>query len=761
MTKQILPVQKEKVEVKDTSEVAAGITAVASSIKSGVQQMGLVACTKSFLTLNQTHGFDCPSCAWPDPLPSERSKIAEYCENGARAVADEGTTKRANPKFWKKHSISELMEWSEYKLGKSGRITHPMILREGSQHYEPINWADAFQLIGDKLNSLDSPNEAVFYTSGRASNEAAYLYQLFSRMYGTNNLPDCSNLCHESTGRGLSEVIGYGKGTVKLEDFYVADLIIVIGQNPGTNHPRMMSALQKCKRRGGKIISVNPLPETGLKSFKNPQEVQGWIGSGTTLTDLFLQVKINEDIALLKAIMRELLNREEAQPGSTFDHDFIQEYTDGYADFIADLKRYNVQEMADKCGISKAKIVEAADMIQNAKRMIICWAMGITQHRNGVSNVKEIVNLLLLRGAMGIPGAGACPVRGHSNVQGDRTVGIWDVMKPSFAKKLKDRFDFDPPMEQGYNAVKSIEAMHDGKVKVYISLGGNLLLAGPDTAYTARGMNQCDLTVMISTKPNRNHLVTGKTALILPCLGRTERDIQQSGQQFYSVENSMAIVHSSKGVLSPASKHLLSEPAIIASIAKATVGDRPSINWLDMVSNYDFIRSAIEKTVPGFDNYNERVRREGGFYLPKPPGERVFNTPSGKAIFTVVDVPSHRLKKGEYLMTTIRSHDQFNTTIYGHDDRYRGIYNGRRVIFMNKKDIETAGLNNGDIVDISSHYEVERLAPQFRVVEYSIPQGCVATYFPETNVLVPFNKYARKSEQPVSKSIIVRLKKVR
>lgn len=759
--KYTLPIEKEEnIKIGKPMDTAVGMRAVTSSFANGLEQMDWLKCSKAFLTLNQVKGFDCPSCAWPDPKPSERSSIAEYCENGAKAVAEEATESRVTPDFFAKHSIAELNTWSERDLGKTGRITHPMILRKGGTHYEPISWEGAFKHIAQKLNKLNSPDEAVFYTSGRTSNEAAFLYQLFVRQYGTNNLPDCSNMCHETTGMGLSNTIGIGKGTVKLEDFYVADLVIIMGQNPGTNHPRMLSALQKTKRNGGKIIAVNPLEETAFKKFKNPQEIRGWIGSGTPISDLFLQVKINGDLALLKAIMCVLLEMEEEKPGTVFNHEFIEKYTDGVEELIANLKAQDVWELSEQCGIPMGEIRQAAEMISQGKRMIICWAMGITQHENGVANVQEIVNLLLLRGSIGIPGAGACPVRGHSNVQGDRTMGVWEKLRPGLKKRMEKIWDFEAPTEDGYNAVTSIQAMHNNKVKVFFSMGGNLLLAAPDTEYTAKGMRNCDLTVMVSTKPNRNHLVTGKEAIILPCLGRTEKDEQATGQQFVSVENSMGIIHKSEGVLPPASEHLLSEPKIICELAKATLGKKSSVDWEGLSGNYDLIRDKIEACIPGFDNYNERVRRKGGFYLPNGPREQNFTTDAGKAHFTVNEVPNHTLKKGEYLMTTLRSHDQFNTTIYDHNDKYRGIENGRRVAMMNKADLQAAGLKQGDYVDLVSHYKgVERLAPQFMVVEYNIPSQSIATYFPEANILVPIDQYS-KTHTPASKSVVVTVQKV-
>ncbi|MEM1124523.1 MAG: FdhF/YdeP family oxidoreductase, partial [Bacteroidota bacterium] len=589
--------EERDIKIEKPMDTAVGVRAVASSFANGFGQMDWLKCSKALLNLNQVKGFDCPSCAWPDPQPNDRSSIAEYCENGAKAVAEEATESRVTPDFFAEYSIEQMNTWSERKLGKTGRITHPMILRKGATHYEPISWEDAFEHIANHLNRLNSPNEAIFYTSGRTSNEAAFLYQLFVRQFGTNNLPDCSNMCHEATGVGLSKTIGIGKGTVKLEDFYVADLIMVIGQNPGTNHPRMLSALQKAKRRGAKIITVNPLEETAFKKFKNPQEVSGWIGSGTQISDLFLQVKVKGDMALLKAIMCVLLEMEEAQPGSVFDQDFINQQTEGFDGLVTDLKTQDAWILADQCGIPMAEIETAAELIRDNKRMIICWAMGITQHENGVDNVQEIVNLLLLRGSIGVPGAGACPVRGHSNVQGDRTMGIWEHLKPALKTSLRKEFQFDPPEASGYNAVQSIQAMHDGKVKVFFSMGGNLLLAAPDTEYVARGMRNCDLTVMVSTKPNRNHLVTGKEAIILPCLGRTEADKQLSGNQFVTVENSMGVVHKSEGVLPPASPHLLSEPMIVAQLAKATLGKKSKVRWIQLANNYDLIRDKIEACI--------------------------------------------------------------------------------------------------------------------------------------------------------------------
>ena len=751
------PIEREDIKIVAPKKVAAGMPAVISSLSHVRKEMNLSSCKSTLFSVNQMSGFDCPGCAWPDP-DDHRSSLGEYCENGAKAIAEEATTKRVTREFFKKHSVTTLSNWSDFKIGKSGRLTEPMILKAGSQHYEPISWEDAFTTIANELNNCASPNEAVFYTSGRTSNEAAFLYQLFVRQYGTNNMPDCSNMCHESSGVALSETVGIGKGSVKLEDFYITDLIIVIGQNPGTNHPRMLSALQKAKKAGAKIITINPLPETGLIRFKHPQSVADMAGSGTALTDLFLQVKINGDVALLKAILKILWDKEQAN-GDIFDHEFIKANTLGYETFIKTLDDYDLNELSEICGVPLSKIHEAAEMIVQSEKMITCWAMGLTQHKNGVQNIREVVNLLLVKGSIGKPGAGTCPVRGHSNVQGDRTMGIYDRPKKPFLDKLESICKFDPPREHGYNTVEAINAMHEDKVKVFFAMGGNFLSATPDTDFTAEALQKCTLTVQVSTKLNRSHLITGKTAIILPCLGRTELDKQASGEQFVSVENSMGIVHSSRGSLPPASEHLLSEPMIVAKLAIATLKNS-TINWDEMVSDYDNTRSLIEKVIPGFDNYNKRVREPGGFYLPNCARDGDFKTSTGKANFSVNELPKHDLKSGEYIMMTIRSHDQFNTTIYGLDDRYRGILNGRRVILMNKNDIQKAGFKDGEYIDLESNYNgVVRQAPHFKIVGYDIPADCVATYFPEANVLIPVDLFADKSYTPASKQVYVTLKK--
>ena len=753
------PEQFTGLKLKPAKENSVGVPAILSALNHANKYMSLNTAVKTMFKLNQKGGIDCPGCAWPDP-DDERSALGEYCENGIKAIAEEATKKRLTAAFFAKHSVESLGKWSDFQLGKTGRLTEPMILDADATHYKPISWKAAFQLIAKELNKLASPDEAIFYTSGRTSNEAAFLYQLFVREYGTNNLPDCSNMCHESSGKGLGSTLGIGKGSVTLKDLHEAEVIMVIGQNPGTNHPRMLSALEQCKLNGGKIITVNPLPEAGLMKFTHPQKPLKWISGGTTLTDLFLQVRVNGDIALLKAIMLLLLEKEKQAPGTVFDLDFIQNKTDGYDSFITALEQEDLKQCIEASGVSEQKIRTTAELLAEKEKIIICWAMGLTQHKNGVDNIREVVNLLLLKGSIGKPGAGTCPVRGHSNVQGDRTVGIWEAPKPALLDKIQEVFGFNPPRHHGYAVVDAIKAMYEGTAKVFFAMGGNFISATPDTEYTAQALRNCSLTVHVSTKLNRSHLIHGKQALILPCLARTDEDVQQNGVQFVSVENSMGVVHSSKGTLPPCSTQLLSEPAIVAQLAIHTLGNKSKVDWEQMVSNYDYIRTAIEQVIPGFEGYNERVRQAGGFYLPNGAREGKFNTPSGKAVFTQNPLPSLNLEEDEYIMMTVRSHDQYNTTIYGLNDRYRGIQNERRVVLMNSLDIEKNGFKSGEVVDLIGKYEGEtRVASKFIIVPYDIPRQCVATYFPEANVLVPINSYAHTSKTPTSKLVVIKIEK--
>jgi molybdopterin-dependent oxidoreductase alpha subunit len=750
------PLERDGAREGRRHTTAAGFYAIYETGYFAVKEMGVSRGLRTLLKVNQKDGFDCPSCAWPDPDGARH--VAEFCENGAKAVSSEATTKRLTPNVFAHYSISDLLAKPDVWLEELGRITHPMVRRSGSHAYEPISWDDAFGLISRELGAVDSPDDAVFYTSGRASNEAAFLYGLFARQFGTNNLPDCSNMCHESSGTGLTEVIGLGKATVRIEDFAEADAIFVIGQNPGTCHPRMLTELQKAARHGCKIVSINPLFESGLRRFQNPQEPLNLLRPGTEIACLSLPVRINGDVALLKGIMKEMLEEDDRRGGGVLARDFIERDTAGFEAFAQDLRQESWDRIAAGSGIPRALIRQAAEIAIASERMICSWAMGVTQHRNGVANVQTIANFALLRAQIGRRGAGLCPVRGHSNVQGDRTMGIWEKMSPEFLRALGTEFRFTPPEKHGFDTVNSIEAMHGGLVKVFIGLGGNFLAAAPDTSFTAEALQRCRLTVQISTKLNRGHLITGEQALILPCLGRTERDVQASGPQFVSVEDTTGVVHMSKGVLSPASEHLRSEPAIVAGIAMMTLGDKTTVNWRAMIDNYDVIREHIEHVVPGFPQYNTRIRQPGGFYLPNAPRDGKFQTPSQRAKFTVHAIPMHKLADGQLLLTTLRSHDQFNTTIYSENDRYRGISNGRRVVFLNVADIERLGFERHQWVDLISHFEAEtRRAERFKVVPYEIPQGCAAAYYPETNVLVPIQSVADGSHQPASKSVVISL----
>jgi molybdopterin-dependent oxidoreductase alpha subunit len=740
-------------------DAAAGTEAVLIAAQHVLAEMDPLRAAKALFAVNQKTGFDCPGCAWPEH-DDHRSKLGEYCENGAKAIAEEATTKKLTADFFKKYSVAQLAALDDYTIGKSGRIAQPMYLPEGASHYQPLSWREAFEKIAFHLKTLATPDEAVFYTSGRTSNEAAFLYQLMVRQYGTNNLPDCSNMCHESSGVALNETVGIGKGSVTLEDFYKAEVIIILGQNPGTNHPRMLSALQEAKENGATIISVNPLPESGLMSFKNPQQIKGALGIKARLTDIFLQVKINGDMALLKAIIMRLYEEELKAPGTVFDHEFIKSNTHNYEAFIQQVDKYAIDELLEQAGISREQLEQTVEVLKSKNKIIACWAMGLTQHKNAVDTIKEIVNLLLIKGSIGKEGAGTCPVRGHSNVQGDRTMGIYEKPPQAFLNNIEKAFGFTPPQEHGYDVVDCIHAMHQRKAKVFIAMGGNFLSATPDTKYTAEALNRCDLTVQISTKLNRSHLITGKEAIILPTFGRSDKDVLNGKEQFISCENSMGVVQMSKGNLKPVSNDLMSEPMIVCGMALALFGEHSVVDWKSFTNHYDFIRDAIEKAIPGFDNYNTRVRELGGFYLPN--GSRIgkFNTFSGKANFNVADVTFHHLQKDELVMMTIRSHDQFNTTIYGLNDRYRGITNERRVIFMNKKDIADLGFKAGDVVDLfNEHNGVERVARKFIIIEFSIPEKCTATYFPETNVLVPIDSVADKSNTPTSKYIVLKIRK--
>lgn len=748
-------------KVKPPKNWAAGVPAVVHSLEQLVLNASALRGGRALFSMNQFDGFDCPSCAWPDP-DDERSKLGEYCENGAKALAEEATSKKIGAEFFKENSVYDLAKMTDFEISQLGRIAEPMYLPEGATHYQPISWDEAFAKISEKLNALDSPDEAIFYTSGRTSNEATWVYQLFAREFGTNNFPDCSNMCHETSGYALSRSIGIGKGTVKLEDFYNTDLIIIIGQNPGTNSPRMLSALTKGKKNGAKIIGVNPLPEAGLKGFKDPQNVRALLNKPFELSDLYLPVKINGDMALLKALQILVLEEEAKNPGKVLDHDFIAKKTAGFEALAEELKRYDLNFLSEQCGISVESLKEAAQMIASKKRMIICWGMGITQQHNGVEMIYNIVNLLLMKGSIGIQGGGACPVRGHSNVQGNRTLLINHHPTKEQLDRLEEYYGFKVPRKGGYDVVKSLKAMHEGKVKFMFCMGGNFLSAAPDTSFTAEAMRNLEMSVMVSVKLNRNHLIHGKEALILPVISRSEKDIVNGEIQHISTENSMGVIQASKGILDPISEYLINETHVACRMAKAVLGERSVVDWDKFINSYDAIRDDVEQCIPGFENYNERVVQKAGFYLPNSARDGVFNSEfhPGKAAFNITSVPDNSLADDEYLMGTTRTHDQFNTVVYGLDDRYRGIFNERRVVMMNEKDIEKAGLKEGDHVDLFNYDDgKERIAPLFIVVKYPIPQKSTMTYFPETNVLVSINNVVNGANMPASKYVRIKIRK--
>ncbi len=738
------PIESERLKIRKPKQVAAGIPGVAKSFAIGLSEAGLSRTLRTMRTVNRFDGYDCPGCAWPDP-DDHRSGF-EFCENGAKAFATEATKKRLTPEILSSKSVQSWSKMSDMELDKLGRLTEPMVLRENSNHYERISWTDAFGMISEAVGALEDPNQAVLYTSGRASNEAAFLWGTLARQIGTNNLPDCSNMCHESSGVALSQSIGIGKGTVKLDCFEHADLVLIIGQNPGTNHPRMLSALAQTKRNGGSVISINPLMETGLNRFKHPQEVIRLMGKGTPIADAHYPVRIGGDQALLQGVSKVILEE------GNLDWKFIDEHVQGFEDWKHNTESLNWESIVDQSGIEHQRIVELGQAVSKSKNLIICWAMGITQHENAVATIQEASNILLAGGHFGRPGAGACPVRGHSNVQGDRTVGINHHPSESFLAACEQYTGVDMPRDSGYDTVEFVHAARKKSVKLFMALGGNILSAMSDTESVAQGLRNIDLTVQISTKLNRSHLITGKQALILPCLGRTE--IDPAG--FVTVENSMGVVHSSTGKLQPASKSLRSEPSIVSGIGEACFGDTP-FSWTKYGSNHDETRNLIESVLPGFTDYNQRVRQKGGFYLPNGPRDGpTWNTPSGKATMHVHRFPERAISEDRFILMTIRSHDQYNTTIYGMDDRYRGVYNARRVVMMNPQDMHKLGVNPSDYIDLTSHFNERTIdSPKWKVVPYEIPRGNLAAYFPEANVLIPLESVAKGSNTPTSKWVEV------
>ncbi|MGI5176361.1 FdhF/YdeP family oxidoreductase [Dactylosporangium sp. CA-152071] len=743
---------EERLRVGPPADHAAGLPAVRLSVTNAVRRMGIVKATRNLLALNQVDGVDCMSCAWPDPQGKRHT--AEFCENGAKAVSWEGVRETVEPAFFAAHSLEDLAGRTDHWLEAQGRLIHPMVRRDGGTHYEPISWDEAFALVATHLNALDGPDEAVFYTSGRASNEAAFLYQLFARAYGTNNLPDCSNMCHESTSAGLAATIGIGKGSVSLQDLHEAELIVVSGQNPGTNHPRMLTALETAKRNGARILAINPLPEAGLLRFDNPQKARGLAGRGTGLADELLQIRSNGDLALWQAIGHLLLQA----PGAV-DRDFVDRYTTGFDEWERHARAVDRAAVLAATGLTWSQIETAAAMLAASKRTVHCWAMGITQHHNAVATIKEFVNVALLQGNIGKPGAGLCPVRGHSNVQGDRTMGIWEKPPAWFLDALGAEFGFAPPRLPGHDAVDAVKAFRDRRAKVFVALGGNFVAAMSDTDVTTAAMRDATLTVQVSTKLNRSHVAAGRTALILPTLGRSEQDMTGGKVQRVTVEDSMSEVHASRGRSAPAGPLLRSEVDIVCGLAAAVLGDRHGIPWASFTVDYDRIRDRISRVVPGCADYNARIS-DGGFTMPHGPRDsRTFPTPEGKAVFTVSPLVVLEVPPGRLVLQTIRSHDQFNTTIYGLDDRYRGIRSGRRVVFINALDLAELGFADGDVVDLVSEFSdgVERRAARFRLVSYDTPKGCVAAYYPETNPLVPLDSQAAVSGTPTSKWVVVRL----
>ncbi|MFT7161137.1 MAG: molybdopterin-dependent oxidoreductase alpha subunit [Bacteroidia bacterium] len=741
-------------KITNQANSAAGIKGIYHALRLAFKAMSPYKTFKVLNSLNQKNGTDCPGCAWPDP--NHRSKLGEYCENGAKAVAEEAMDRNADTSFFASNTIDHMKSQSGYWLGQQGRLVHPMIIRKGDAHYTSIEWKEVYSLIAKNLKQLSKPDDAIFYTSGRTSNEAAFLYQLFIRIYGTNNLPDCSNMCHESSGVALNHTLGIGKGTVKLEDFYESELILIFGQNPGTNHPRMLSALEKAKQNGAKVVVINPLMEAGLMNFKNPQSVSGLIGKGTDIADLYLQIKINEDVSLLKVVISKLLKLAKTTP-EVIDNEFIESKTHGFDTFKRNNESIDCSDMILRTGLQEKDIDSLVELLSKNDKIIACWAMGLTQHVNAVDNIQEIVNLLLLKGSIGKPGAGTCPVRGHSNVQGDRTMGIWERPSKEFLDTLSATFNFEPPRKHGVDVVDSIHLMSKEKGKVFFALGGNFLSAAPDTPLTAKALERCRLTVHVSTKLNRSHLYHGDIGLILPCLGRTDKIIEKSGVQKLTVENSMGIVHSTQGNMTPRSSTLLSEPHIISQIASQTVGNE-IINWSELIDDYDKIRDLIAKSVKGFESFNEKLKTDKFLELPNGPRKGQFTNDIGKARFTINSIPEHELEEGELMMMTIRSHDQFNTTVYGMDDRYRGIYGTRDIVLINKNDMVKLDLDVDKLVTLYNEYNGrKRSVSGLTLIPYNIPEGCVATYFPECNPLIPLDQKARKSNTPASKSIKIKI----
>lgn len=750
-------INEEELKVSEPQRSAAGAKAVMVSMERGFAEAGVSRTLRSMARVNQRGGFDCPGCAWPESITGRR-KPAEFCENGAKAIAEEASARVVTPQWWAEHPISVLREKTEYWLGSQGRITTPMIIRAGETHYTPISWSQAFATVAEHVNATTA-ERCVFYTSGRTANETAFMYQLLARSLGTNNLPDCSNMCHESSGSALNPTIGIGKGTVSLEDFEHAELIFVVGQNPGTNHPRMLSALSEARKRGARVVAVNPLPEAGFFGFKDPQTVGGMLGRPQEVSSDFLQIKVGGDLALFQAFGHLLLKAEEQDPGRVIDRDFIDSSTDGFEAYRRARQHIDWDATEQATGLSRAQITEIAQLLIASKATIFCWALGLTQQPHSVPTLKEIINLLLMQGNFGKPGAGACPVRGHSNVQGDRTMGIWEKPSETLLKAIDTKFGIHAPRQHGYDSTETLHAFENDAVDVFVSMGGNFALANSETELLEAGMQRAKLTVHISTKPNRSHVVHGQTSLILPTLGRTDKDDKHpGGAQFLSVEDSMSVIHSTQGRLSPVSEHLLAEPVIVARMATAILGEDHPVNWRAMAEDYDVIREHISRVVPGFEDFNRRVRQKNGFVLPNPPRDsRSFATDIGRGRFTVSGFEALHAPEGHLILQTMRSHDQYNTTFYGVDDRYRGIKDGRRVVLVHPQDLQDLGFTDRQLVDVISTFRgTERRANRFRLISYPTAKGCAAAYFPEANALVHRDLVARESNTPGFKAMMVR-----
>jgi molybdopterin-dependent oxidoreductase alpha subunit len=750
--------------IRDYNAPAGGWGALEAVARTLKEQQVITQGAATLLKANQPDGFDCPGCAWPDP---KHTSSFEFCENGAKAITWESTAKRAGPEFFARHRVADLWTWTDHDLEDAGRLSFPMMYNKSEDRFEVIEWDAAFKVIADGLNGLEHPDQAEFYTSGRASNEAAFLYQLFVRAFGTNNFPDCSNMCHEATSVGLPKSIGVGKGTVTLEDFDHADAIFSFGHNPGTNHPRMMTTLHEASRRGCPVVVFNPLKERALERFAAPQDPLEMATFGSTdIASSYYQVRAGGDLAALKGLMKVVFERDAADisAGGTgvLDRQFISEHTEGIDGLRDDIEATTWEHIIQVSGLSRSDIEAAAEIYINAKNVILCYGMGITQHSNGTANVQQLANFLMLRGNMGREGAGICPLRGHSNVQGDRTVGITEIPNVALIDGMERAFGFRPKQDKGHNAVETVEAIADGRSKALICLGGNLAVAISDPDYVFPAMRKLDLAVHIATKLNRSHILTAKTTIILPCLGRTDVDIQESGPQSVTVEDSMSMVHASKGFLKPPSDMLRSEPAIIAGIAKATLGERYGIDWDGMIFNYDRIRDKIESVFPIFDDFNKRVRQPGGFRLDVPASHRVWATASGKAEFLIapgLDEDPVLNNDQMLVLTTVRSHGQYNTTVYNLDDRYRGVFGRRDILFMNKDDLAARGLSEGDriVVEASVGESRQRKATGFTAVEYPIPRGSVAGYYPELNVVIPLSFFDKLSGTPAYKGVPVRV----